>query len=130
MVRMSAKTRLCLLLAATAALVLGLVVDTIDLSPILVGVLAVTNAMAVVTFGVPFVLNATKPRSSTGRILLTHFRGQWYATRLDYDITGAGPTKADAVRESDELVCVYVEADGVRRPVPLTARLRLRLRHQ
>jgi len=58
---------------------------------------------------------------------------QWFALLLEFDITGCGATRADAVRQSFELLTGYLQAffeDGAAfedtlRPVPDTLRFRI-----
>lgn len=58
---------------------------------------------------------------------------QWFALLLEFDITGAGTTRADAVRQSFELLTPYLQAhfedgstfDDALRPIPRRLRLQI-----
>lgn len=67
------------------------------------------------------------------RVAVKREAEQWFALQMDFDITGTGATRAEAIRESFELLMAYLYAhyeegaqfsDAVR-PVP--ARLRARI---
>jgi hypothetical protein len=59
--------------------------------------------------------------------------GQWYALLMQFDITGAGATRHDAVRDAFSLLAAYLHAyfeDGAAfeeavRPVPRSLKLRI-----
>jgi hypothetical protein len=61
--------------------------------------------------------------------------GQWYALLLEFDITGCGETREEAVQEGLEMLVAYLDAhyeDGdsfevALRPIPGTLRLRIEL---
>jgi hypothetical protein len=69
----------------------------------------------------------------TGHIAVRREGDHWFALLMDFDITGTGATRADAVTQSVELLCAYLLAyfeeghafkDAVR-PIPAGLRLRI-----
>lgn len=73
------------------------------------------------------------PQEVELRIAVKREAAQWFALQMDFDITGTGTTRAEAVRESFELLMAYLYAhyeegaqfsDAVR-PVPAQVRARI-----
>jgi hypothetical protein len=67
------------------------------------------------------------------RVAVKREHDQWFALQMEFDITGCGPTRADAVRQSFELLIAYLHAhfeegdafaDAVR-PIPRGLRARI-----
>lgn len=67
------------------------------------------------------------------RVAVKREGDQWFALQMNFDITGCGPTRADAVRESFALLLAYLHAyfqDGAAfesavRPIPRRLRLQI-----
>lgn len=68
-------------------------------------------------------------------VAVKHQNGQWFALVMEFDVTGCGDTRADAVRQAFELLMAYLHAyyedgstfDDAIRPIPLWLRYRIAL---
>lgn len=67
------------------------------------------------------------------RIAIKRENDQWFALQMDFDVTGCGATRGDAVRESFELLIAYLHAhfedgaefDDTLRPIPRRLRAQI-----
>jgi len=67
------------------------------------------------------------------RIAIKRENDQWFALQMDFDVTGCGATRGDAVRESFELLIAYLHAyfeegaafDETLRPIPRRLRTQI-----